>query len=166
MNKAILSAVIVLVMTALDLFTKHFAAARIGPIEAIEVLPFLNLVNVQNRGAAFGIFASFGSWFFIGISLAAIVFIIFLLVKTNESPVALSLIMSGAIGNLADRLMFGYVRDFVDVHAGGHHWPAFNVADSALSVGLVLILILPFIHAKMNKEKAEETKQAHKENNQ
>ena len=152
-NKAIPVAVTVVLVTALDLITKHLAASRISPYEPIEILPFMNLVNVQNRGAAFGMFSSFGSWFFIAISISAIAFIIYLLVKTNESPVALALIMAGALGNVADRLMLGYVRDFLDVHAGGHHWPAFNVADSALTVGLALIIVLPIIHGIKQKKK-------------
>ena len=152
-NKAIPVAVTVVLVTALDLITKYLAASRISPYEPIEILPFMNLVNVQNRGAAFGMFSAFGSWFFIAISISAIAFIIYLLVKTNESPVALALIMAGALGNVADRLMLGYVRDFLDVHAGGHHWPAFNVADSALTVGLALIIVLPIIHGIKHKKK-------------
>ena len=152
-NKAIPVAVTVVLVTALDLITKHLAASRISPYEPIEILPFMNLVNVQNRGAAFGMFSAFGSWFFIAISISAIAFIIYLLVKTNESPVALALIMAGALGNMADRLMLGYVRDFLDVHAGGHHWPAFNVADSALTVGLAMIIVLPIIHGIKQKKK-------------
>ncbi|MCK4911712.1 MAG: signal peptidase II [Thermodesulfovibrionales bacterium] len=152
-NKAIPVAVTVVLVTALDLITKHLAASRISPYEPIEILPFMNLVNVQNRGAAFGMFSAFGSWFFIAISISAIAFIIYLLVKTNESPVALALIMAGALGNVADRLMLGYVRDFLDVHAGGHHWPAFNVADSALTVGLAMIIVLPIIHGIKQKKK-------------
>ncbi len=151
-KKATFVGVTVVIVTTIDLITKHLAAARISPYEPIEVLPFFNLVNVQNRGAAFGIFSAFGSWFFIAISLAAIAFIIYLLVKTNESPLALALIISGALGNLADRLMLGHVRDFLDVHAGGYHWPAFNVADSALTVGLALIIVIPIIHGMKEKK--------------
>ena len=153
-RKAILVAVTVALVTALDLITKHLAATRISPYEPIEILSFFNLVNVQNRGAAFGIFSAFGSWFFIAISLSAIAFIIYLLVKTDENPFALALIISGALGNLADRLMLGHVRDFLDVHAGGHHWPAFNVADSALTVGLALIIVLPIIQGIKDKKAA------------
>ncbi len=152
-GKALPVAVTVIVVTALDLVTKHLAATRISHYEPIEVFSFFNLVNVQNRGAAFGIFSALGSWFFIAISLSAIAFIIYLLVKTDESPLALALIMSGALGNLADRLLFGYVRDFLDVHLGVHHWPAFNVADSALTVGLALIIILPIVHGIRDKKK-------------
>ena len=151
-KKALFVAVTVVLVTAIDLITKHLAATRISPYEPIEILPFLNLVNVQNRGAAFGMLSAFGSWFFIAISISAIAFIIYLLVKTDESPLALALIISGALGNLADRLMLGHVRDFLDVHAGGHHWPAFNVADSALTVGLALIIVLPIIHGMKEKK--------------
>ncbi len=146
MNKGIMAAVTVTGVTALDLVTKQVAAGRIGPYEQVEILPFFNLVNVQNRGAAFGMFEAFGNAFFIFIALAAIAFIVYLLLKTLEDPFALSLIMAGAIGNLVDRLTLGYVRDFLDFHAGANHWPAFNVADSALTVGLGIIIVLSLFH--------------------
>ncbi len=155
MKKGIMATVIIVIVTALDLITKHIAISSISPYKPVEVLPFFNLVNVENRGAAFGMFEAFGNTFFISIALGAIVFIIYLLVKTEESPLALSLIMAGAIGNLIDRIMLGYVRDFLDVHIGANHWPAFNVADSALSIGLVIIVILSFTHEHHKKKKKE-----------
>ena len=125
----------------LDLATKYLAETYISPSHPKEILPFLNLVNVRNEGAAFGLFKSFGNKFFIGASSAAIIFMVVFLVKGKESTLSLSLILSGAIGNMADRLLFGYVRDFIDVYAGRYHWPAFNVADSCLTVGLLLLLL-------------------------
>ncbi len=160
MKKATLAAVTVTGVTALDLVTKQVADSSISPYEPVEVLPFFNLVNVQNRGAAFGMFEAFGNAFFIIIAFAAIAFIIYLLLKTRENPFALSLIMAGAIGNLVDRITLGYVRDFLDFHAGGSHWPAFNVADSALTVGLGIIIVLSFthgIHEGKKKENLSET---------
>jgi signal peptidase II len=101
----------------------------------------LNLVNVQNRGAAFGMFRSFGNMFFISVSIAALVFMSWVIVKDKEDYRIFALLAGGAAGNLIDRLYLGYVVDFVDVAVAGHHWPAFNVADSALSIGMVLMVI-------------------------
>jgi signal peptidase II len=125
----------------LDQATKYAAASAISPVEPMELLPFLNLVNVRNTGAAFGLFAGLGNLFFIAVSFAAVAFIGYLALAGTEGRFALSLIFGGAVGNLIDRLALGYVRDFVDVHVGTYHWPAFNVADSALTVGIILLLL-------------------------
>ncbi len=152
MNKSITVAVTVPVTVILDLYTKYIAARGITPFEPIELTSFFNLVNVQNRGAAFGMFHELGNGFFIGISLAAICFVIYLLVREDEPPFPLSLIISGALGNLYDRITLGYVRDFLDFHAAGYHWPAFNVADSALTVGLSLLVVQAFWDLKWHKK--------------
>jgi signal peptidase II len=86
-------------------------------------------------------FKSVGSGFFIAASIAAILFVIFLLIKGKENYLGLSLILGGAIGNLIDRILYGRVVDFIDLSIGKYHWPAFNVADSALSVGVTIILL-------------------------
>jgi signal peptidase II len=131
---------IVSVSVLLDQVTKYLASNYIDPGEPVELLPVLSLVNVRNVGAAFGMFSSFGNTIFIGITVFALALILFLIVKEKEGFVPLTLIFSGAVGNLIDRIVFGYVRDFIDLHAGGYHWPAFNVADSALTIGIVLLL--------------------------
>ena len=141
----------VAITIALDLFTKYEADMRIPSYSAVEVLPFFNLVNVENKGAAFSMLSGMGNGFFITIALAAIFFIVYLLVKTNEHPLSLALILGGAVGNLADRLLYGHVRDFLDFHVGGWHWPAFNVADSALTVGLALLLFYSLLPGKSGK---------------
>lgn len=125
---------------ALDLITKYIADNSIAPYDPMKVLPFFNLVNVENRGAAFSMLSDMGNAFFITVGLLAIAFIVYLLARTDENPLSLALILGGAIGNLTDRLYYGYVRDFLDFHARGWHWPAFNVADSALTIGLALLL--------------------------
>lgn len=140
MKKTYLVSSIAAGTVALDLITKYAADNTIIPYEPMKVLPFFNLVNVENKGAAFSMLSGMGNAFFISIALLAIAFILYLLVKTDESPLSLALILGGAVGNLTDRFYYGYVRDFLDFHAAGWHWPAFNVADSALTVGLALLL--------------------------
>lgn len=131
-------------LVILDQATKYLADKLISPFNPIELLPFLHLVNLRNEGAAFGMFKSLGNNIFIIISLIAIGVIFFMLIKGKENPLGLSLILGGAIGNLIDRLFRGSVVDFIDVFAGRHHWPAFNVADSALTIGIGLIFIKLF----------------------
>jgi signal peptidase II len=136
-----LSVFIALTVIVLDQITKYLARTHIGAYESIELLPMLNLVNVQNRGAAFGMFRSFGNTFFISISVAALIFMSWVIIKDKEDHRIFALLAGGAAGNLIDRLTLGYVVDFVDVAAAGHHWPAFNVADSALSIGMVFMAL-------------------------
>ncbi len=139
-------AVISLFIVLLDQFTKYLVRNFMSPFDAIKVFPFLNLVSVRNEGAAFGMFKFFGNAAFIVVSLVAIVFVLFLLFRSRENRLALSLILGGAAGNLIDRIVFGKVTDFIDVFAGRFHWPAFNVADSALTLGLILLLSSLFLH--------------------
>jgi signal peptidase II len=124
-----------------DQITKYLIIQNIMPYEAIYVLPFFNIVHVANKGAAFGSLQFMGNPFFIIISLIAIFAVVYLLIKGIEDPLALSFILGGAIGNLIDRFRFGYVVDFIDVFIGKYHWPAFNVADSFLTIGIFLILL-------------------------
>lgn len=115
--------------------------------EAMMVTGYFNLVLVYNKGAAFSFLASESGWqryFFIGLGGAAAAFILYLLKKHAGQTLfcsALSLVLGGAIGNVIDRLMYGHVIDFLDFHLAGTHWPAFNVADSAICVGAVLFVI-------------------------
>jgi signal peptidase II len=132
---------IVLSVIVLDQITKYLIATYLAPFDSIEVFPFLHIVNVRNTGAAFGSFRNVGSSFFIVISVIAIIFVISLLVKRTYNYVGLSLVLGGAIGNLIDRILYGKVVDFIDFSAGSFHWPAFNVADSSLTVGIAAILL-------------------------
>lgn len=111
-----------------------------------EVLPFLNWLLLLNPGAAFSFLAQ-GSgwqrWFFTILGLIACVYILYLLRKNQSDKLlgwALSLILGGALGNVIDRLMYGAVIDFIDVHYANWHWPAFNIADSAICIGAALII--------------------------
>lgn len=145
MKRSISLFLIVLSVIALDQITKFLIIQYVSPFESIRVLPFFHIVHVQNPGAAFGSFRGLGSSFFIVISLAAILFVIYLLAKKAYNQFGLSLVLGGAIGNLIDRVFYGKVVDFLDFFAGSFHWPAFNVADSSLTIGITVILLTAFL---------------------
>jgi signal peptidase II len=148
MKKRYLIPSAVAAVTLMDQVTKYFADTLVEPARPQAVLPFFNLVNVKNTGAAFGILDSMGNWFFVVLSIAAACFVVYLLIQGRDGYFSLTLILSGALGNLMDRLFLGHVRDFLDFHIAGHHWPAFNVADSALTVGLLALLGGTFLKKK------------------
>ena len=131
---------------ALDQLSKFAITRALAYGDRIEVTPFFNLVLVHNRGAAFSFLASASGWqreLFIGIAVIASVWIVYLLRKYPGQTLfcfALSLILGGAVGNVIDRIAIDAVVDFLDFHAFGWHWPAFNVADSAISCGAVLLV--------------------------
>jgi signal peptidase II len=115
------------------------------PPRVIEVSPFFNIVLVWNRGASFGLFGDGGAWApWALIALAGAIAVglgVWLWrTKSRFAALALGLVIGGAVGNVVDRLRFGAVVDFLDFHLGGQHWPAFNVADSAITVGVVMLL--------------------------
>ena len=130
-----------------DQMTKWWAQMSLPMAQAIKVTDFLNWFLIYNPGAAFSLLSQadgWQRWFFTVIGIVAAVVIIWLLQKnTHDRPfcLALSLILGGAIGNVLDRLLYGAVVDFIDVHYDGWHWPAFNIADSAISIGATLIVI-------------------------
>ena len=147
MKKNPLILLIFLGIAIVDQATKAAVDAYITPFfHSIDIIPGLfRLVNIRNPGAAFGILGNSGSlriFILSGISIAALVIIGFVISKAKERShvIALSLIGGGAAGNLIDRLRFGEVVDFLDFYVGGYHWPAFNVADTAISVGVALYL--------------------------
>ncbi len=124
-----------------DQLTKYIIDTYLKTYESIEVLPFFQIVHVRNTGAAFGIFRSLGNGVFIGISILAIMIVVVLLIKSKDDRIAFSLILGGALGNLTDRLIRGYVVDFLDFYVGKYHWPAFNLADSALTIGILFLFL-------------------------
>lgn len=135
------------VVLVLDQATKLLVIDRLDAyIDVIPLTGFFNLVHVHNTGAAFSLFADqpgWQRWFFLGIASVASVVIIHLLRKTDNHPlfaVALALILGGAIGNVVDRVLYGHVIDFLDFYLGAWHFPAFNVADSAITVGAALLI--------------------------
>ncbi len=137
------------VIVVVDQITKSAVMARFSLHETLEIIPGLfNLVYVMNPGAAFGFLAdasaTFRYVFFTGVTILAAGLIVYYLVKSNPRnrmlAGSLTLIFGGAVGNLIDRIRFGAVVDFLDVYLGASHWPAFNVADSAITVGAVLMI--------------------------
>jgi signal peptidase II len=130
----------------LDLASKEWALATIAPVGRIEVTSFFNLVMVWNHGISFGMLQTdgeLGRWLLIALALAICVILVFWLRKEYRLPptVAIWLILAGAIGNVIDRVRHGAVVDFLDFHAFGYHWPAFNVADSSIVVGAVILVV-------------------------
>lgn len=138
---------IALAVLLLDQWTKGLVAGSLRLYEQIELLPFFNITLAYNEGAAFSFLAGAGGWqrwFFSIIAVVASVVILVWLLRGRDGPVvatALSLILGGALGNLWDRIALGHVVDFLDFHWAGWHFPAFNVADSAITVGAALIII-------------------------
>lgn len=119
--------------------------------QSIRIMPYFNLTYVHNTGAAFSFLSEAGGWqrwFFAGLALViSIVIAIWLArLKRHETllAMALALVLGGAIGNLIDRLIYGYVIDFLDVYYQDWHWPAFNIADSAITLGVVLMVVESF----------------------
>jgi signal peptidase II len=133
-------------LVALDQLSKFAMTRVLAYGNGIEVTPFFNLVLVYNRGAAFSFLSSASGWqreLFIAIALIASVWVVYLLRRHLRQTLlcfALSLILAGAIGNVIDRLLFGAVIDFLDFHLFGYHWPAFNLADSAITCGALLLI--------------------------
>ncbi len=145
------------IVVVLDQITKYLAINYINPYDSIKISPFLHLVIVTNKGAAFGMFKHIGSSFFIAASVTAIIFVIYLMIRGKEDRLGLSLILGGATGNLIDRILYGSVVDFIDLSIGKYHWPAFNIADSALSIGVMIILLthlLKTMKTKRSKRKS------------
>ena len=130
----------------LDQATKWLALGSLDPYQYREVTPFFNLVLVWNRGVSFGMLNSLGDhgpWLLTLLAGAIGAFLIVWLLRETRTltRLALWLVLAGAVGNAIDRLRFGAVVDFLDFHAFGYHWPAFNVADSAIVIGAGLILL-------------------------
>ena len=134
----------------LDQWTKWLVELHLSSHTAEPVIPgFLNLTHVRNTGVAFGLFASDGGGLLLTIlgfgALAAVaLYFWFAPARDRWLLVALALVVGGAVGNLIDRVTSGAVTDFIDVYVGSHHWPSFNVADSAISIGIVLMAIDSF----------------------
>lgn len=135
-----------------DRLTKLAVLDVFVPGERVAVTGFFNLVLVFNRGAAFSILAGADGWqslLFAAIAIVAALVVSWIILRTPGRRLlctGLALILGGALGNLVDRLLYGHVVDFVDLHAFGWHWPAFNVADSGITVGAGLVLLEGFLH--------------------
>ncbi len=140
-------------IVAADRIAKLAVLASFAPGEIRPLTGFFNLVLVFNKGAAFSFLAGAGGWqtaFFAAIAVAAAVVVSVLLVRHPEKrlfALGLALILGGALGNLWDRIAYGHVVDFLDFHAAGWHWPAFNVADSGITLGAGILIAESFIRS-------------------
>jgi signal peptidase II len=148
-------------LLVLDQVTKQWVVNTFYLYESVNVLPFFNITYVQNLGAAFSFLADQGGWqrwFFTAIAaIASIVFFVWMMNTPKQNKVlgaAFALMLSGALGNLIDRVLYGYVIDFLDFYVNTNHWPAFNVADSAIFIGAALMIIDSFKKEKNNSPTA------------
>lgn len=140
--------VLAIVVVVLDLWTKHLAVENLELYRPVRITDWMNLTLAHNTGAAFSLLAGEGGWqrwFFIAFAVGVGGFLLAWLwrlpLTARALPVALMLVLGGAIGNLVDRIRLGYVVDFIDLHYSNWHWPAFNVADSAIVIGVTLMLV-------------------------
>lgn len=144
MRKWLILAIIIIIA---DQLSKNWAVDALIFEQSRPLTSFLNLTLVYNTGAAFGFLASSGGWqlyVFAGLAIIASIILIFLLHKHQKEKHlawAFSLILGGAIGNLIDRFNHGYVVDFIDFYYKNYHWPAFNIADAAICIGAILIVM-------------------------
>lgn len=143
-----------LVLILVDQFTKHLVRANLFEFQVKPFLPSWNWVLVYNEGAAFSFLGSQNGWqkiMFGTIAVLVAVGLIYFLLRKSYQLIAgfgFSLILAGAIGNLVDRILAGKVTDFIDWYVGTHHWPAFNFADSCISVGVALLIIESIFFSK------------------
>jgi len=140
-----------LVVIVLDQATKFLVTRFFELYERVEVLPVLDFTLLHNTGAAFSLLADapgWQRWFFIGLAGAVSVLLVVWIWRTPRGekllPLALALILGGAVGNVIDRIVHGYVVDFIHAHWGDAYFPAFNIADSAITIGAVLLILDAF----------------------
>jgi signal peptidase II len=141
----------------IDQFTKILVERSFDYGDVREITGFFNLVLTYNKGAAFSFLASASGWqahFLTVVGIGASIFILYLLGRHGNQrlfSLALALILGGAIGNVIDRIAYGHVIDFLDFHAGGWHWPAFNIADSAIVCGAMLLVLDELLRVRRAK---------------
>lgn len=147
----------VLVIIA-DQVTKMMALHYLQPYSPVPVMPFFNVMLAFNTGAAFSFLADAGGWqrwIFVGlaavISSGLLIWLLKLPEKLRLLPMAITLIIGGAIGNVIDRIRYGHVVDFIDWYVGSYHWPAFNIADSAIFLGAALIILDGFLQGRRER---------------
>ncbi len=151
--------VLMLIILILDQATKQWIVSNFKEFDSLTITSFFNVVRVHNPGAAFSFLANAGGWqhyFFIGLAVVVCSYLLWEMsniTDTNNRCLRLSysLVISGAVGNVIDRIRFKYVIDFLDFHFASIHWPAFNVADSAICIGAVLMVWNEVIKVKTAK---------------
>lgn len=142
----------------LDQLTKYLIVHVVmSPPQLIEVTSFFNIVMVWNRGASFGLFSTQSAWTPVILGTVAVLISIALLVwlfraQSKWLAAALALVIGGALGNAIDRAVYGAVADFLDFYAYAYHWPAFNVADIAISIGVVMLLLDGLLEKRRNNK--------------
>ena len=148
-----------------DQLSKQWVLANFDLFESVKLLPFFNFTYVRNYGAAFSFLSEAGGWQRWLFTLVAVGFSTLLTVWLRKQSASLwklnlayTLVIGGALGNLIDRLMHGFVVDFIDFYWGKSHYPAFNIADSAIFIGAVLIIWDSFFNSKSEQDKTEEVK--------
>lgn len=162
--KLYISLSIALIVLILDLASKYWVESTLEFGERIPLSVFFNLVLTYNPGAAFSFLSEqpgWQRWFLSGIAGSAALVIIFLLHKYRQEKLfclSLSLILGGALGNLYDRITLGHVVDFLDFYIGNYHWPAFNIADSAIFIGAALMIYDSFRKKENPEDSAKATK--------
>ena len=147
-----LAITIIVFLILIDQLTKNYIVNNVLLLSSHHITSFFNIVHYHNSGAAFGILSDLESTnffiknFFYIIPTFIVIYLVYLLYKINKihyvSIISLSFIIAGAIANLIDRIRYGYVIDFLDFHLFGYHWPAFNVADSTIVIGVMMIIFL------------------------
>jgi len=148
------------IVVILDQITKQIAENSLSLYERVAVMPFFNFTLAYNEGAAFSFLADAGGWqrwFFVGLTLVISSVLIIWLKKSDNKieQLAISFVLAGAIGNnLIDRPLFGHVIDFIDVYYESHHWPAFNIADMAISAGVMLLIYVSLTDKSVSSRKA------------
>ena len=134
-----------------DLITKYFVKNNLILNQSIKINQFLDLVYVQNYGVSFGLFSrTFSHWIFIIIGLIIVLIIFYLIVISNKKleKIAYFIIIIGAIGNILDRFINTFVVDFISLHYKNYYWPAFNLADIYITIGIIMLLLSFFINTK------------------
>jgi len=151
-----------IVAIILDQWTKWIASTSLNYADPVPVLPFLNWTLLHNYGAAFSFLSDAGGWqryFFTSLAALVSVIFVFWLMRMPKTvkvlPLAVALILGGAVGNLIDRVALGYVVDFIHVYYNNSHFPAFNIADSAITLGTILLLIDTFFLEKKRTQAME-----------
>lgn len=149
---------VTVLVLAFDQWTKYLAVGALALYEPVPVMPSFNLMLAHNTGAAFSFLSDAGGWqrwFFVGLTLVISVVLLAWLYRLPRGqqllPIALTLVLGGAWGNVYDRMAHGYVIDFIDWYVGSYHWPAFNIADAAICFGAGLLIFDSFRHSKQGQ---------------
>ncbi len=160
----IMSLFLIIILFLIDIYTKRLAFSKVGEIyektagihQHIEITPFFNIVRVLNYGVSFGMFNNiqYGSIIISIVTAIILIYVIYLnwKAKTRYEMTAYSLIISGGLGNLYDRITQGAVYDFLDFHIAGYHWPSFNIADSLICIAVAMIILKDIVFYFKNKK--------------